>query len=110
MVTEAQVSQGERLCPWCGSAATHWVPRGYTGPTDEIHQYYTCADCGKTTYERVAKTAREMRLGRYRPGDIYQDRANQTRYHVTRILKVGANEFLIYLRPLTKHDSAVPAS
>ena len=43
-----------------------------------------CAACGKTTYELVAKTAREMRLGRYKPGDIYQDRVQNTRYTISR--------------------------
>jgi len=97
----------DRICPWCGSAATRWVARGYTGPTDEVDQYFTCATCGKTTFELVAKTAREMRLGRYRPGGIYQDRTNQTRYTVVRVLQVGSNEFLIYLRPLVVEDTAV---
>jgi hypothetical protein len=74
------------------------VQRGYTGPTDEADQYYTCRECGKTTYELVSKTAREMKLGRFRPGSIYRDRVNQTQYEVSRILKVGLNEYLIYLR------------
>ena len=104
MVSE---THGDRVCPWCGSAATRRVARGYTGPTDEVDQYFTCATCGKVTFELVAKTAREMRLGRYRPGDMYQDRANQTRYTVTRVLQGGPNEYLIYLRPLAKHDPAV---
>ncbi len=46
-------------------------------------------------------------LGRYRPGGVYQDRTNQTRYTVVRVLQVGSNEYLIYLRPLVVHDSAV---
>ncbi|HEU0114162.1 MAG TPA: hypothetical protein VFQ80_05775 [Thermomicrobiales bacterium] len=83
------------------------MARGYTGPTDEVDQYFTCSACGKVTYELVAKTAREMRLGRYQAGDVYQDRANQTRYQITRILKVGANEFLIYLRPMPSKGHAV---
>ncbi|MCC6314974.1 MAG: hypothetical protein IT337_13285 [Thermomicrobiales bacterium] len=90
----------ERVCPWCGGAETRFVSRGYTGPTDESDQYFVCADCGKPTYELVALTAREMRLGRYKPGDVYQDRPNRTRYSVTRVLRAGANEFLIYLKPL----------
>ena len=90
----------ERPCPWCGSLATTFVSRGYVGPTDETNQYFTCDACGRTTFELVAKTAREMRLGRYKPGDVYQDRANRTRYQISRVLRVGSNEFLIYLKPL----------
>ena len=74
--------------------------RGYTGPTDEVNQYFTCNNCHKVTYELIAKTAREMRVGRFRAGDIYRDQANQTRYEVSRVLKVGLNEYLVYLRPL----------
>lgn len=93
--------QFERRCPWCGSSDTRLVQRGYTGPTDEVDQYFTCAECGKVTYELVAKTAREMRLGRYRAGGVYKDSVHQTRYTVNRVLKVGVNEYLIYLKPLT---------
>src|SRR5688500_9302152 len=107
MAMEAsQGSQADRHCPWCGSAATRLVQRGYTGPTDEVDQYFTCAECGKVTYELVAKTAREMRLGRFRAGGVYQDRANQTRYHVSRVLKVGINEYLVYLKPIIGSELA----
>ena len=98
--------QPERLCPWCGSSATSLVQRGYTGPTDEVDQYFTCASCGKVTYELVAKTAREMRLGRFRAGSLYQDRANHTRYQVSRVLKVGVNEYLVYLKPIVTPELA----
>ena len=101
-----QIPQTERRCPWCGSAETQLVHRGYTGPTDEVDQYFTCHDCGKVTYELVAKTAREMRLGRFRAGGVYRDTANQTRYHVSRVLKVGLNEYLIYLKPIVAQDLA----
>ena len=109
MVT-SHLPQYDRLCPWCGSAATRLVHRGYTGPTDEVDQYFTCDACGKVTYELVAKTAREMRLGRFRAGAVYQDRANQTRYHVSRVLKVGINEYLIYLKPIIARDLAAANS
>jgi hypothetical protein len=95
-----------RDCPWCGSRKTTLVQRGYTGPTDEVNQYYTCDACGKVTYELVAKTAREMRLGRFRPGGIYKDNKHQTRYQVIRVLKVGLNEFLIYLKPLPEAEES----
>ena len=76
------------------------MSRGYAGLTDETDQYIICDACGRTTYELVARTAREMRLGRYKPGDVYHDRATRTRYTVTRVLRVGTNEFLVYLKPL----------
>jgi len=100
----------ERVCPWCGSRDTRLVPRGYAGPTDAVDQYFTCDNCGKITYEMVAKTAREMRLGRFRAGGVYQDRAHRTRYHVSRILKVGVNEYLLYLKPLAAEEPAPAAA
>jgi hypothetical protein len=45
-----------------------------------------------------------MRLGRFQAGAIYKDLANQTRYQITRVLKVGINEFLIYLKPMPGSD------
>jgi hypothetical protein len=96
-----------RVCPWCESTEVRRVQRGYAGPTDEVDQYVVCGSCGKTTFEIVAKTAREMRLGRYKPGDIYQDRVQNTRYTINRILRVGQNEFLIYLKPLAERATAV---
>ena len=94
-------SSETRRCPWCDSFDTSLVHRGYTGPTDEVNQYFTCNSCSKVTYELIAKTAREMRLGRFRAGGIYRDQNNQTRYQVSRVLKVGINEYLVYLRPLS---------
>lgn len=96
-----------RVCPWCQSPDVRFVQRGYAGLTDEVDQYLVCASCGKTTYEIVAKTAREMRLGRYKPGDIYQDRAQNLRYRISRVLRVGQNEFLIYLRPTAERAGAI---
>ena len=83
------------------------MQRGYAGLTDEVDQYLICSDCGKTTFEIVAKTARDMRLGRYKPGDVYRDRAQNTSYVISRVLKVGQNEFLIYLRPMSERAEAV---
>ncbi|HEY8448346.1 MAG TPA: hypothetical protein VIL01_14700 [Thermomicrobiales bacterium] len=103
-------AQSERRCPWCGSTDTRLVQRGYTGPTDEVDQYFTCSSCGKVTYELVAKTAREMRLGRFRTGSIYKDNVNQTRYHVSRVLKVGLNEYLIYLKPIVGQEATTAQS
>lgn len=90
---------GVRRCPWCGSTKTRLVPRGLTGITDEFHQFFTCHQCGKVTFELVAKTAREMRLERYHVGDAYVDEAQDTAYTIIRVLRVGVNEYLIYLRP-----------
>lgn len=95
----------DRACPWCGNASTTFVSRGYAGLTDETSQYFICGACGRTTFELVAKSAREMRFGRYKPGDIYLDRANRTRYQISRVLRVGSNEFLIYLKPLALDET-----
>lgn len=103
-----QATQTERRCPWCGSAQTSLVQRGYTGPTDEVDQYFTCHSCGKITYELIARSSREMRLGRFRAGGVYKDSAHQTRYHVNRVLKVGLNEFLIYLKPIVEPELDAP--
>ena len=96
---------GERRCPWCGSYQTRWVQRGYTGPTDEVDQYFACASCGKLTYEIISKNGREMRMERYRPGGVYKDLVHKTKYSISRILKVGVNEFLIYLKPVPEESA-----
>jgi hypothetical protein len=107
-VSERERQQpADRACPWCESSDVRRVQRGYAGLTDEVDQYLVCGACGKTTWEIVAKTAREMRLGRYKPGDIYQDRVQNTRYTINRVLRVGQNEFLIYLKPLAERATAV---
>lgn len=103
---ERQEPEG-RICPWCESVDIRFVQRGYAGPTDEVDQYLVCTECQKVTYEIVAKTSREMRLGRYKPGDVYQDRGQNTSYSINRILRSGQNEFLIYLKPLARRPSAV---
>ena len=92
---------GDRACPWCGGSDLRFVSRGFAGATDANDQYFVCHSCKRTTFEMVSKTGREMRLGRYKAGDTYQDRTNRTRYQINRVLKVGANEFLLYLKPLT---------
>jgi hypothetical protein len=103
---ERQGPEG-RICPWCESADIRFIQRGYAGPTDEVDQYLVCGACQKTTYEIVAKSSREMRLGRYKAGDVYQDRSQNTSYSISRILRSGRNEFLIYLKPLAHRHSAV---
>lgn len=95
----AETQPTERICPWCDSPHAQLVQRGYAGLTDERDQFLICAACKRTTYEIVAKTSREMRLGRYKAGDQYQDRAHNTRYLISRVLRSGSNEFLLYLKP-----------
>ena len=109
MAALQQLPPSERRCPWCGSEQTALVSRGYTGPTDEVDQYFSCEACGKLTYELVAKTAREMRMGRFRAGGVYRDSAHQTRYYVSRVLKVGLNEYLIYLKPIAGGELSASA-
>lgn len=98
----------QRRCAWCGSTETRFVQRGYAGPTDEVNQYVVCGQCGRVTYDFVAKTAREMRYGHFRVGGVYRDTVHQTRYEISRILKIGANEHLLYLKPLPLTRSPRP--
>ena len=98
---------GDRRCPWCGSENTKLVQRGLTGPTDERDQYFTCRDCEMLTFELVSKTNRDMRLGQYRTGDTYRDNPRQTRYRISRVLKVGVNEYLLYLKPIVRKEESV---
>ncbi len=107
MAEHEHQESARRICPWCESADIRFVQRGYAGPTDEVDQFLVCGACQTTTYEIVAKTSREMRLGRYKPGDVYQDRAHNTSYSISRILRSGRNEFLIYLKPLAHRASPV---
>ncbi|MCA9862960.1 MAG: hypothetical protein R2853_14315 [Thermomicrobiales bacterium] len=99
-VTErAEPQPTARTCPWCDSPNVQLVQRGYAGLTDERDQFLICASCQRTTFEIVAKSSREMRMGRYKTGDLYQDRAQNTRYTISRVLRSGSNEFLLYLKP-----------
>lgn len=90
-------SSDGRRCPWCGSVALERVTRGYAGKTDGTDQYSRCRDCGKVTWEMVSKTAQEVRLGRYSPGKPFNERGDP--YTIKRVLKVGFNEYLLYLKP-----------
>jgi len=76
---------------------TRLVQRGFTGPTDERDQYFTCNDCGKVTFEILSRTPREIKVGRLEPGR--QVRHEGGEYVVSRVLKVGLNESLVYLKP-----------
>ena len=93
-----------RECPWCSSRRTRHVQRGFTGPTDEHDQYLTCDSCGRMTLEIVSRTMREMRVGQFRVGSTYRDSLRQTKYTITRVLKVGMNEYLLYLKPIIRRD------
>lgn len=92
--------ENDRECPWCGSSNTIFYKRGLTGPTDERDQYFTCEDCGRRTYEIVSRTSRDMRVGQFRAGGSFRDNARQTKYTIIRVLKVGMNEVLLYLKPI----------
>lgn len=90
-------ASAQRTCPWCGSTDLDTVQRGYAGKTDENDQYFRCRACEKITWEMVSKTAQEIRLGRYEPGKSFTERGD--RYLIKRVLKVGFNEYLLYLKP-----------
>lgn len=92
-----------RHCPWCGGADLEIVQRGYAGKTDTNDQYFRCRTCGKVTWEMVSKTAQEVRLGRYEAGQAFTERGD--RYLIRRVLKVGFNEYLLYLKPSPLHES-----
>ena len=98
----------ERRCPWCGSSAMETVQRGYAGKTDANDQYSRCRSCGKITWEMVSKTSQEVRLGRYAAGKTFTERGD--RYLIKRVLKVGFNEYLLYLKPspVTEESPANP--
>ena len=104
MVTDHQAVPPERtdqrVCPWCQSTNTRLVQRGFVGPTDERDQYFTCSSCNRLTYEIVSRTVRDMKLGQFRVGGTYRDSARQTRYTISRVLKVGFNELLLYVKPV----------
>ena len=84
------------ICPACGSAKVVQTPRGYAGRTDTPHQYSTCESCGQVIYEIMSASQREIRLHRYEPNSLFA-REGVT-YRISRILKVGFDEFLLYLK------------
>jgi hypothetical protein len=55
-----------------------------------------CQDCGQVTYEILSVTQREIRLYRYEQNGILA-REGAT-YQIRRLLKVGFDEYLLYLR------------
>ena len=95
----------ERQCPQCGSSDTAHVQRGLAGATDERDQFFACNSCGRVTYEIVSRTQREIRVGRLEPGRAV--RLGGSDYIVSRVLKVGLNESLVYVKPNPDPDSAL---
>jgi hypothetical protein len=75
------------------------------GPTDDRNQYLTCNACDRLTFEIISKTVRDMRVGQFRVGGSYRDAARQTKYTITRVLKVGMNECLLYVKPVVRAES-----
>ena len=101
--------QRARQCPWCRSKDVRLTQRGFTGPTDERDQYFHCNNCKRLTYEIISRSTRDMRLGQYRTGGTYRDTVRQTKYDITRVLKVGSNEFLLYVKPIVRaNDNSRP--
>ncbi len=93
-----QVSSGDsRLCPDCGSTDVELTHRGYAGPTDERHQHFRCGNCGRVTFEIISRSAREMKLDRVETGQKID--AEGYSYRVMRVLKIGLDEYLLYVRP-----------
>lgn len=80
--------------------------RGLAGATDERDQYFRCADCGRVTFEIVSRTAREMRMGRFEAGRTIRLAGDE--YLISRVLKVGLNESLVYVKPASSPEAATP--
>ncbi len=96
--------QREGRCPACGSTRIRRTRRGYTGQADTPDQFISCADCGETTYEIISRTERELRVDRLEPGRRFKHEGAE--YIVSRILKVGLDEALVYVRLAPPHPSS----
>ena len=81
-----------------------YVQRGFVGPTDDRNQYLVCNRCDRLTFEIISKTVRDMRVGQFRVGGNYRDPMRQTKYTITRVLKVGMNECLLYVKPVIRGE------
>lgn len=90
-------------CPLCGSQNIRRIRRGYAGQIDTPDQYVSCLDCGETTYEIIARSERELRVDRLEPGRRFKYQGAE--YLVSRILKIGLDEALVYVRPAPPHPS-----
>ena len=95
-VVQPVCSVEKRVCPDCGSERVDLTHRGYAGRTDERNQFHQCLDCGRLTYEILSRNAREMKLERVSTGDVIE--ADGHPYRILRILKIGLDEHLIYVR------------
>lgn len=93
-VTDKQII---RTCPACGSTETVHVQRGFAGPTDANDQFFTCESCGQVTYEIVSRSERELRMHRLEPGR--KTKLAGWEYTIQRVLKIGLDESLVYLKP-----------
>jgi ribosomal protein S27AE len=100
LASERQQSQAhtERHCPHCGSQETSLTQRGYAGATDGDDQFFSCGSCGRTTFEILSRSPREIRIGRLEPGRAIRHAGEE--YTVSRVLKVGLNESLVYVKPV----------
>jgi hypothetical protein len=94
-----------KQCPWCDSFNTRFIQRGFTGPTDEKDQYIICDDCNRLTYEILSRTNRDMRVSQFQVGSTVRDGLTQTKYVINRVLKVGLNEYLLYVKPITRREA-----
>jgi transposase-like protein len=95
-VLQTVCSAERRVCPDCGSENVEVTQRGFAGQTDERHQFFRCLDCDRLTYEILSRNAREMKLDRVENGDVLE--ADGHTYRVRRILKIGIDEHLLYVR------------
>jgi RNA polymerase subunit RPABC4/transcription elongation factor Spt4 len=99
--------QEPRQCPWCGSRDTDHTQRGFVGRSNDRDQYLTCRRCRRLTWEIVSRTPRDIRMGQFRVGDTWRDHTRQTKYVITRILKVGVNEILLYVKPIVRPEDGI---
>jgi len=94
----------QRQCPWCGSWNTTRVQRGFVGASDTRDQYFVCNTCERTTFEILSRSNRDMRVSQFRVGNTVRDGVTQAKYVINRVLKVGLNEYLLYVKPIVKQD------
>lgn len=92
----------QRQCPWCGSWDTTHVQRGFVGASDTRDQYFVCHTCNRTTFEILSRSNRDMRVSQFRVGNTVRDGVTQAKYTINRVLKVGLNEYLLYVKPIVK--------
>ncbi len=97
-----------RQCPWCSGTDTVFVQRGLAGGGNSKDQYTLCNECGRPTFDIVVVGDRQIRLNRFQVGAEYKDSTHRTRYTIYRMLKVGFDEFLLYVRPILADDASNP--